>query len=322
MAIAGFGINADANRLGGDLNLLKRDLKHFQEVGFDYVEIPIHGVGAELQGRLIVQRVQEITELLKKFSFRYTVHAPARLNLMNLHDLGVHKRMLLSSIQFAYAIGANILDCHGGSYFPEEGRQKTKQPSFLTAEKASKLKSVEAEAIQDVADYAASLGVMICLENACPFLDGSPYCYSEFIDQLVQQVHRVDKPNVGISLDLGHAYLAANFYGFDFFGAIELAKPLVKHMHIHDNLGKPGTGFKRRQSELSVAGRGDCHMPIGLGYIPIEEVAHMLRSYQGVFMQELAPQYYKYSKEALLHARQIAARVGWAGSSRRSLVRV
>lgn len=320
MAINGFGINANANRLNGDLDLLKRDLTYFQEVGFDYVDIPIHGIKAERNGQLIVQRVQEISELLKKFPFRYTVHAPATLNLMDLQDLSLHKRRLLSSIQFAYAIESNILVCHCGRHILREGTSTPGEPVLHTAEMAERLRLFEAEAIHDVADYAAALGVQVCLENAYPHLDGKPCSYGELIDQLVEQVQRIDKGNVGIGLDLGHAYLSANFHGFDFFEAIELAKPLVKHMHIHDNYGAPCTGFEVRKPKFATVDKGDYHMPIGLGYIPIEEVAHMLKCYEGVFMQELAPHYYQYGRDALVHAREIAARVGWTRGPQATLV--
>ncbi|HZD60044.1 MAG TPA: sugar phosphate isomerase/epimerase [Anaerolineae bacterium] len=311
MAIKGFGINADASRLDGDLDLLRRDLRFFEEVGFEYVEIPVHGVDAIRNGQLVTRRVQEVNQLLKRFPFCYTVHAPNPLNLMNLEELNMHKKMLLSSIQFAYAIGSETLVYHCGRYVAEEEFLLPNQPRAITYEMMDTLKQVELEILQELADYAAGLGINICIENARPYLDGSPYCYGEFLDQLVEQVKRINKSNVGINLDLGHAYLASQFYCFDFVDAIESVGPLVRHMHVHDNFGKLNSSFEREQPEMVAAGRGDCHMPIGWGYIPFKKAIAALRNYSGVFMLELRPRYMQYCDEALAQAKELALQAGW-----------
>jgi sugar phosphate isomerase/epimerase len=58
---------------------------------------------------------------------------------------------------------------------------------------------------------------------------------------------------------------------FDFLESIELARPLIKDVHIHDDFGKPA-GLDRRQIMLLSQGKGDLHMPIGWGEIPYREV--------------------------------------------------
>lgn len=132
-------------------------------------------------------------------------------------------------------------------------------------------------------------------------------------------MQRISKSNVGISLDIGHAYLAANFYGFNFFDAIKLVKPLVKHVHVHDNFGKLSASYERSRTELLAVGRGDCHLPIGWGHIPITEVLATLQNYQGVFMQELHPKYYRYCREALAQAKNMAADIDWIESPEKIL---
>ncbi|MDP2210556.1 MAG: sugar phosphate isomerase/epimerase [Candidatus Aquicultor sp.] len=309
LTVKGFGINADAGRLDGSLDLLARDLRYFQDIGFDYVEIPVHGVEVVRNGELIPERVREVSKLLKEFSLRYTVHAPNPLNLMDMRELHMHVNLFRSSIKFTHEIGAEVLVYHCGRFMSEEAFLLPEENRSLSPGTMEEMKQAEVGALRDMADYALGFGVEICLENARPYLDGSPYCYGERLDQLVSQVRAVNKGNVGINLDLGHAYLAANYYGFDFIEALELVKPLVRHMHIHDNFGKPSASYERKQPELVAAGRGDCHMPIGWGGIPAAEVFNTLKDYKGVFMQELRPRYMKYCAEILAQAKDMFAQI-------------
>ena len=42
MHIKGIGINIDSPTIDGDLDILEKALGNFQDLGFDYVEIPVH----------------------------------------------------------------------------------------------------------------------------------------------------------------------------------------------------------------------------------------------------------------------------------------
>jgi hypothetical protein len=77
MRIEGIGIDAHLPRLDGNLEVLEHDLAFFQRVGFDYVEIPVHGVDAILGGRLNERRVRQVQEIyegvvLLEFKPRYS----------------------------------------------------------------------------------------------------------------------------------------------------------------------------------------------------------------------------------------------------------
>ncbi|SHM79673.1 Sugar phosphate isomerase/epimerase [Caldanaerovirga acetigignens] len=311
MAVKGFGINADAGRLDGNLEVLGHDLEYFQRVGFDYVEMPVHGVGAVLNGRLVPEQVKKIQSLLKRFPFRYTVHAPNPLNLMNFDEEKLHRELFKSSIEFAHAIGAEILVYHCGRYIAEEEFLLPHRRHVIEYEQQELMKRAEVELLREMADFAGERGVIICMENARPYLDGGFYCYGERLDLLVEQVRAINRKNVGITLDLGHAFLAARTYNFDLLEGIKLAKPYIKHLHVHDNFGKPNASYEKKQPELVATGRGDCHMPIGWGMIPFKEIFAMLDTYDGVLMQELRPRYMPYLYEALASARTLAREVGW-----------
>ena len=329
MAIKGIGINAHAERIDGDLEVLAHDLAHFQRAGFDYVEIPIHGVDAILNGRLNLRQVRRIKEVLSKFGLRYTVHCSNWLNLMDAEEFELHKSIFQASIDFAGEIGAEILVYHSGRV--ELGDEYLGHAAF-TRELLSlpdqafilERKKVERETLAELADYAQERGVTICVENADPRVDEEAlwelarrvrvkgvdifyriapggdiaiYNYGGVIERLVEQVKGVGKENVGITFDFGHAYIASHFYGFDFLASIELAKPLIKHVHVHDNFSRPA-GVERRQIALIPQGKGDLHMPVGWGAIPYREVFSRLKGYDGVILLELKPRYMAYLEEA------------------------
>ncbi len=329
MAIKGIGINAHAERIDGDLEVLAHDLAHFQRAGFDYVEIPIHGVDAILNGRLNLRQVRRIKEVLSKFGLHYTVHCSNWLNLMDAEEFELHKSIFQASIDFAGEIGAEILVYHSGRV--ELGDEYLGHAAF-TRELLSlpdqafilERKKVERETLAELADYAQERGVTICVENADPRVDEEAlwelarrvrvkgvdifyriapggdiaiYNYGGVIERLVEQVKGVGKENVGITFDFGHAYIASHFYGFDFLASIELAKPLIKHVHVHDNFSRPA-GVERRQIALIAQGKGDLHMPVGWGAIPYREVFSRLKGYDGVILLELKPRYMAYLEEA------------------------
>ena len=329
MAIKGIGINAHAERIDGDLEVLAHDLARFQRAGFDYVEIPTHGVDAILNGRLNLRQVKRIKEVLSKFHLQYTVHCSNWLNLMDAEEFELHKSIFQASIDFAGEIGAEILVYHSGRV--ELGDEYLGHAAF-TRELLSlpdqafilERKKVERETLAELADYAQERGVTICVENADPRVDEEAlwelarrvrvkgvdifyriapggdiaiYNYGGVIERLVEQVKGVGKENVGITFDFGHAYIASHFYGFDFLASIELAKPLIKHVHVHDNFSRPA-GVERRQIALIAQGKGDLHMPVGWGAIPYREVFSRLKGYDGVVLLELKPRYMAYLEEA------------------------
>jgi len=341
MGIKGFGINAHASRIDGDLEVLEQDLARFQRAGFDYVEIPVHGVDAILNGRLNPRQVKRIKEVLARFDLRYTVHCSNWLNLMDADEFPLHRSIFEASIEFAGEIGAEILVYHSGRV--ELGNEYLGQAA-LTRELLSlpdrtlitEQEQRERETLAELADFAKERGVTICVENADPRVDEEAlwelarrvrvkgvdlfyriapggdialYNYGGVISRLVEQVKGVGKDNVGITLDFGHAYIASRYYGFDFLESIELAKPLIRHIHVHDDFGRPA-GVDRRQIALISQGKGDLHMPIGWGEIPYREVFPRLKGYEGIVLLELKPRYRPYLEEALEDTRKLLAECG------------
>jgi sugar phosphate isomerase/epimerase len=271
MKVTGIAINANAARLNGDLNYLRSSLDYFSELGFSHIEIAPHGAGVIYNGNLIKHRMNALLNHLADYDFRYTVHGVNPLNLMNQKAGNVEKQAFLSSLEFAAILGSPIMVYHAGRYVPEENLllpERTK----LTPSDLKDMWNLERSLLQEMGEIADQLGVTIGVETARPYLDASPYCYAEFISELVKMVEEVNHPRVGITLDTGHTYLAANHHGYNLLEGIKLMASYVRHIHLHDNFGKPSASYEWKTTEMAAMGRGDMHMPVGWGTVPASDI--------------------------------------------------
>ncbi|WP_198470836.1 sugar phosphate isomerase/epimerase family protein [Acetomicrobium sp. S15 = DSM 107314] len=302
--IKSIGINVDAAYVDGDLRRLIELLDEYAEMEVECVEVPLHATGAMLGGKLISERVDEVSRILKRYHFHYSVHAPNPINLMDADEPELHKEALLESIRFSATINSKILVYHSGRYIPEEHFHIPWQAAGRATPETERRRSMnrrEKEALLSLAKEGERLGVTLCLENARPYLDGGFYCYAEDPFRLAERVRDLNHPRIGITLDIGHAYLSAKRYGFDFLEAVRSVAPFTKHVHLHDNFGRVCSSLEKKQVELSALGRGDMHLPIGKGEIPVEEVFSVLCdcNYSGLLINEIRHRYLAWASDAL-----------------------
>jgi sugar phosphate isomerase/epimerase len=295
------GAKIDEVRIDGNLSTFRDDLEHYAKIGIEAVELPVHGLDAIKKGNLDQSRLGAVEEIISDFNFIYSVHSPNPLNLMADADLPLHLSVFKASLEFTTAVGAKVLVYHPGRYIPEEtfpiyGKRD------LSEDKKRELLLSEAEIIRKLSDECPQ--VIICMENARPYLFHSPYCYAERIESLKEQVVRINKSNVKINLDFGHLYMSSKFYGFDPVKAVREIKDLIFHTHVHDNYGDAVYSHEKQQTHQIPFGRGDSHMPVGWGEIPFREIlSTFIDSYQGLWMMELRNRYFDHitdSKNNLL----------------------
>ena len=304
MDIRGFAINADAGFIDGNLTLLKQELAYYHDIGFSHVELAPHGVGAIIGGRLERERLREVQALLAGQSLGVAVHGPNPINLMGRNPEAVDRQGFLASIEFAAALGAAVMVYHAGRYLAEEDFLLVPQPYPTPAEQQA-LWNREREELRSMGEAAAHYGVIIAVENARPYLNAPHYCYAESLVKLATMISEVNHPNVGVTLDMGHAYLSARRYGLDLCEGIAAVGPFVRHIHLHDNFGRCCHSYERKQNEMAVMGRGDMHMPIGWGEVPAREIFARLGHYSGIVTLEMRPRYRDNYREALGAARRM-----------------
>ncbi|MCX8116414.1 MAG: sugar phosphate isomerase/epimerase [Desulfobacterota bacterium] len=297
------GCKIDEVRIDGDLEALRRDLQHFADLGMEAVEIPVHGVDAIKGGLPDERRFREVQRILNDFDFSYSVHSPNPLNLMDQWNPEIHYSVFKASLEFTLSIGSRILVYHAGRFVPEE-TFPVRNGTPLPKQVADRLMEIERERILRLSEEYPQ--IVICIENARPYLHHSPYCYGEKMEWLLDQVTRIGRPNVRINLDLGHLYMAALFYRFDPVEAVRAAAPLIAHTHVHDNYGGAIYYHEKIQTHQIPFGRGDAHMPVGWGEIPIADLLSVyLPSYEGMFIMELRNRYFRHLGESRENLRAV-----------------
>ncbi len=306
----------DEKRIDGSFAALQRDLDFFQGLGVEAIEIPIHGMNIIRYGRLDRRLLAQAVAIFQGYDFVYSVHAPDPVNLMNTEQEELHQSVLRSAMDFASAVGAGVVVCHAGQYMPHNQFPMNRK-AFVTKAESMEFLRCEAKVLEHLADDYP--GITIAVENARPYLFHSPYCYAERLEPLKAQILDVNRKNVGINLDIGHLYLASRFYGFDFLEEIGAVRDLIIHCHVHDNFGLPTFYNEKEQAHLIPFGRGDCHMPVGWGEIPIEAaLAEFVIGWEGILVMELRGRYYEWVRESLENLMTICLSID--GADNRSVV--
>ena len=130
--------------------------------------------------------------------------------------------------------GTHVLGCHRFVVHPL-------MPYYDTAEGADEVWALNEVFVTELADYAAQYGVTVCVENL-PF----PKYPLTTVEQVCTLVDKVNKSNLKVCLDVGHA---AIFYGADVGAAVRYIGNRLKAVHVHDNMGEqdehliPGDGI-------------------------------------------------------------------------------
>jgi sugar phosphate isomerase/epimerase len=298
MAFRSVGINLPLLHLDGVCRLAG-DLEALKGAGTDFVELWPHHLGVILGGRLDPICLHSVREVLLEADLAYTVHAPLEINLMDLTAHDLQRDVLHASIRFANGIGAEVVVCHAG----QRVAARDSRFSFKNQLAAERI------ALREAGDLAGELGVTIAVENYypdLPLLHGATYDCSVWPSELAEQIAAVEHPAVGVCLDVGHAALAADAFGFDYLKECATVAPLVRHIHLHDNLGKTNLTGVPPVSEHHVYGLGDLHLPPGRGAIPLRDV------FLGVDFPgdpaccvELSPDLCSLAPEALRAAREL-----------------
>ena len=290
------GTKIDEIRIDGNLQNFRSDLEKFAALKLEAVEIPVHGLDAIKNGVLDRRRVENILGILRDFDFRYSVHSPNPLNLMEEGSFAKHYSVFQASLEFTAEIGTRVLVYHAGRFLPEETFCLPLIPQ-RDPDRERRLLEQEKGALQKLAEEFP--GVVIAVENARPYLFHSPYCYAEKLDSMKEVVQAVNRPNVQITLDIGHLYMAAQFYSFDPVKVVRSINELIAHTHVHDNFGGAIYYNEKIQTHQIPLGRGDAHMPVGWGEIPIALIlSAYLRSHSGLMILELRNRYFNHLQKS------------------------
>jgi sugar phosphate isomerase/epimerase len=327
MNITGLSINSDAVHPNGSLSRLVDDLAFFQQCGYDGVELSVPSLDVVINGRLRRPQLDRIRAITGRHSFIYSIHAPMRLNLAfpqkgpgGSPELHLEQDVFVACLDLCAAIGARVMVYHSGLIALQEAAFGLDDLPGEEMLEAARLQEVLA--LRELMPLAARRGVIVAMENRDPhpweivalrragLADSQLLKYhgGMSIPSLVRQVSEVNHPNLGLTLDFAHLFIAANQCGFDYLEAIRQTAPHVRHLHSSDNFGRMGSVFDD-VSECIPYGDTDLHLPPGWGAIPHVETLVQLAGYEGLYVLEISSRYCEHLADALQTVRQLINQV-------------
>jgi len=263
------GIGLNLNSLpDGRIDLLPALLHRWAELGCSHVEVTARKLDLIVAGRLNRARLDTVGQMVADAGLRPVLHANHAINLMDAGDAAMHWQVAVASVQACAHLGAPSMVIHSG-HLPQDAFA-AEGPARLLAER---------DAWCRLGDLAGAAGVRLAVENLIP--EPGRHCYGADPLALAEQIAAVDHPAVGVCLDFGHAWLAATILGFDYIPALAALSPLVWHLHLHDNCGRPGNPGDA--GDAATLGFGDMHAPIYDGTIPWESLLPSLHLRPGCF---------------------------------------
>lgn len=282
----------NAGSVDGEFDSLAAELRHLSDMDVEMVELGLTSLDLISGGRIIAERADRLTELLKQFTFRYTVHGLVSSNFMDPVTQPYQIAAAKALIEVCDRIDARVIVQHGGCLRADQ-----------LAERAG-ADEREREALVEVAEFARRYDVRVALEN---IFTTEPGQYRQTPAQIAETVKTINHPNLVALIDFSHAYIESTYRGLDFRAELRAMAPVTGHLHVHDSFGRP-QGFYQgfHPQELTAMGLGDLHMPLGWGDIAWEEIFSELTFLPGtVLMMEIGMRYRNEQPASLERARRL-----------------
>jgi sugar phosphate isomerase/epimerase len=282
----GIGISCNDQEILGHLERLEQELSSVQQAGFDAYEFAPEAFPIVLHGEIYQPMLDRVKTTLARYPLHYTVHPPCELRLTESTGLGC--RVFRSYLDIAAQIHAEVMVYHSAQIVLRSADEDTSD--LPDADGLSAMWATETERLQELAREAEALGILIAVENRDPHLwefaalkrhgkrpdEIATYHAGMRLDLIANQIKQVGSPKVGVCLDVGHAFLDAQYLPGDYLSTIRAAAPWIKHLHLHDNFGRLDDWAKSKRERLAF-GEADSHLPPGLGKIPLREVLAILK---------------------------------------------
>jgi sugar phosphate isomerase/epimerase len=262
----------------------------------DFVELPLFSLDVIAAGRVMPERLKRLKAMTSGRSYGYTVHAPLAINPMDEPSLiPMTKAVTRACLEVTAELGAVHIVIHPGIF----GQH--------LAHMEEALYNQQRDMLFEFAEWAASLGVIIAVENVFP---GTSEKRTALPSRLATEIAAIGHPNLRGCLDFSHAFLHANHVGADPMAEVAALAPYAKHLHIHDSFGRLNHKHMSHRAERLAFGEGDLHLPLGMGSLPWGEFMDKLVFPEGVILNlELAPPYRSELAASVAMLRELAGHV-------------
>jgi sugar phosphate isomerase/epimerase len=223
---------------------LLSEVNLFGDMSFDYLELTIEAPMATPEK--VAAKKKKLLDALASYNFGIIAHLPWYFNLAHPYPR-IQKAI---DVEFHDAIS---LACEMGA------KKITLHPEFLPNLSITReeMATNSIAKVISLYEFAKAGGSELLLEN----FEGRAFAIADF-------KHLFSKCKIGMTLDVGHASTAGS-EGVDAF--ISAFKSRIKHVHLHDNMGK-----------------NDDHLPLGAGKLGTKKIVGKLKSfYDGTITLEV-----------------------------------
>lgn len=251
-------------------------LEIVKDNGFDAVELTLDTYPLIIGGSVNYRYVEHVKSALEQFPLRYAGHIGSGVNLRGRDRLELQKSVIKSSIEICAILGLSPLTVH----FEEASMRMAVEQTFM-------------EGYIEAAEYAATHGVMLCMENI----------EVEHHTRVLDMVQKINLGNFRMTLDLGHLYLSTRYFGLNFETAVKDCAPYVEHVHLHDNTGdfeetRLTDFYKYKGMTMAhriAFGKGDIHLPPFWGQIPLKSSLERIfeAGFDGIVLCEYGSPHYR-----------------------------
>jgi sugar phosphate isomerase/epimerase len=317
MKIEGIGIDFCGLGPINQMKQVEKNLGTLLDMGYKVVEIGLEQLNLIINGELRSKEFEILKSVLKNFDLTYTVHGFLRLNLAYDERIDLCRKIMNTQIEFCKGIGASRLVVHSGLESLTTIRQGVRN-TLLSDEELHQGELNEVNALKASGKVAADAGVLICVENSDAHLweinviqqcGGNPadlpkYHARLLLPKIVKQLEEVNHPNVVMTLDFGHLFIASKITGFEYFQAINEAAPWIKHLHVSDNFGNLDRNVYHEPDRWAFA-EADMHMPPGWGCIPLKRAIACLPDFNGYVILEMNEGFRDYFHDALNYTKKL-----------------
>lgn len=292
------GISTNADTIDGSMPSLKEELAAVSASGAEYGEIILHSLDVIVNGEVELNRLREVKEICALFPLKYTMHLPFVLNILDPARGDIHYRVFESSLEVASELTCPLVVYHASHASLDPASVEKFYRGGFGSEDPDLIRQglllMDAEKLSLLADRASALGVAIAVENPNGAESPPSVAYGTDPAGLRDQIKRVGRKNLGVTIDFGHLYIQSKILGYDYLEAVRTLAPLAIHAHVHDNFGKSDRGEPYIQR--LPYGLGDLHLPPGTGSVPIDPTLQILTqaNYQGIYMLEIEFRFWPY----------------------------
>jgi len=242
-------------------------LKSFEAAGFGWTQIPAPPEAVLADPSECRAHSRAVATALANTGLQSVIHGPGS---MVAGSAGAD-RIFEGLLDYAAEAGARQVIYHARNCPDSPGSEDR-----LLAETRS---------LARLAARAESLGISIALENLAPLLAG-PERLGHTPRVLRTLAQRISSPAVGLCIDVGHAYIAADLRHADVVDLVGPALDAAICFHAHDNFGARRSHATRPELDPM---RLDLHLPPGRGDLPWDRLSPLIAEHDAPVLLEIHP---------------------------------